>query len=81
MDTEAKNGGGKKPWETSQLVLTLDRPNFLLTISGQTENYDEALAMLHLATRQMEDKIRTARVGQVLAAPAGTRLPDFRGRQ
>jgi len=65
---------------TSQIVLTLDRAHFLLSIGGNTENYDEALAMIEMARRAFEDKIRAASMSRVLTAPASMPF-DFTKRQ
>lgn len=80
MDTDNDNGGGKQPLEVSQMILTLDRAKFILKIDGHTENFDEALAILDLARRNIEGKIRAEQVARSLAAPQGVTLPNLRGR-
>lgn len=80
MDTDNGNGSGKPPIEVSQMILTLDRAKFILKIDGHTENFDEALAILDLARRHVEAKIRAEQVARSLSAPQGVTLPSFRGR-
>lgn len=64
---EENNGGGEaKDTKLSTLILTLNREHFLLQIGGHTENYDEALAMLEMAHRDIEAKIRAAQAAALL---------------
>lgn len=46
----------------SQLILTLDRANCLVTLAGYTLNYNEAINILSMAIREFEAKIADARV-------------------
>ena len=80
MDTEYNNGHGGEARTQSQMILTLDRAQFTLTIGGHTENYDEALAMLELARRSIEAKMRSQAIAETLRGPAGVTLPNLRGR-
>jgi hypothetical protein len=81
MDPENDNGAPVKPEDVSQIVLTLDRKHFLLAITGNTENYDEAIAILGMALRDFENRLRAATASQVLRAPLGA-MPTrpFRAR-
>ena len=65
----------------SQMILTLDRGNFTVSIGGQTENHDEALAILDLARRQIERKMRAAEVQQMMGARLPITLPRGPVRQ
>lgn len=64
---EDNNGkGGAIPDGYSQLVLTLKRDTFQLQIAGRTENYDEALAMLEMATRDFEARLRAGKASELV---------------
>lgn len=65
--SEENNGAGKPlPDGYSQLVLTLKRDTFQLQIGGRTENYDEALAMLEMAVRDFEARLRAGKASELL---------------
>lgn len=75
MDGDNGNRDANGNLEQSQVIITLDRANFRIAISGSTENHDEALAMLAMAQREIEKRIRAAEIQQVLQAPASGHLP------
>ena len=76
MAEHNNSGGAAGQHNISQLVLTLDRDNFQLTIGGKMQNLDEALAMVQMASREFKARIRAARAGEILQVDG--RLPiDF----
>ncbi len=74
MSADGNRGNGGQDQHVNQLVLTFDADSFRLHIGGHTENYDMALAMLDMARRDIEGKIRAAQAAQSLAMP----LPGMR---
>lgn len=79
MPEENNSGGQAKPFKQSTVVLTLDRENFILLIGGHTENYDEALAMLEMAHRDIEARLRAQQASQLLNV-SGRVLVNFNPR-
>lgn len=77
MDTGNGGNGGSSFKEKSELVLTLDRTTFQLSITGTAMNLDEAIAMLDMARRDCDNKLRATVVAQSLDAPGRVRVPIF----
>lgn len=75
MADEAENNGNEKPANISQLTLTFNWEKFELVPTGTVQNYDEALAILGIATRHFEGLLRAAQATQVLRAPMGVPFP------
>lgn len=77
MDTDAQDGAPLEREKFSQLILTFDRTKFELTIRGITTNYNEAINMLEMATREFKAKIEAARAVEAsTVTPArGFQLP------
>lgn len=78
MATDNGNKADADNKKFSQIVLTLNREDFTMGIGGATQNLDEALAMLAMATRNFEARLRAEQVKQVLTAPAGAHIPFAR---
>jgi hypothetical protein len=75
MAEESKSPATPDKATHSQLVLTLTRADFTLTIGGTTQNYDEAICMLDMARRDFEAKLRAAQVRQAIEGPGRVAMP------
>jgi hypothetical protein len=74
-------GGAARDKKISRILLTFNREDFTMAIGGETENLDEALAMLEMAHRDFEARLRAAQVKQVLTAPSGAAFPQLPHRR
>jgi len=77
-DGNTANGGqGRK---LNQLIITLDIERLAVNVGGFTENMDIALAMLDMAKRALEGRLRAEEVRNSLAMPLPGTI-DIRGRR
>ena len=74
------NGNGGETRKENQLVISFDRAHCTVNVGGWTENFDIALAMLDMARRALEARMRAEEVSAGLARPTVPTF-DLRGRQ
>jgi hypothetical protein len=77
MDAEKQNGAALDPQKFSTVTLTLDRERCELKIGGAVANYNEAINILQMASREFEAKLAAERAGAsvALASGRGIRFP------
>lgn len=76
-DNNKRNGG--QDAKQNQLVITFDPENFTVNVTGHTVNMDIALAMLDMARRVLEARLRASEVAVSLARPMPSPF-NLRGR-
>jgi hypothetical protein len=74
MAEENNGGDNHQAARISQILLTLDRINFVLSIDGHAENTDEAICIVEMALRQLKEKRRAEHASAVLRL--GGRMPS-----
>jgi hypothetical protein len=67
-DHNGGDGAADNP-KISQVVLTLDRESFTLSVTGESVNYDEALAIVKMGERWFKSKIAAAQMQAALNGP------------
>ncbi len=80
MSSDSGAGNGAENGKLNQLVITFNRERLAVNVGGWTENFDIALAMLGMAKRALEGRMRAEEVRNSLAMPMGPTL-TLRGRQ